>query len=425
MSKNVIVALLAGAVAFGGYHYPIVAEENEEEQENGEEEAEEEEAEEALFEVNDDDLLVLPRLIPDRFTYDSGIDIEYPEDGVKGIFATAHSMGGERADELFDLVDDTALNSMVVDVKDDDGYVTYDTGSDDERIQANTNEFIHDVDGMLERFEESQTYPIARLVVFKDTELANEQPELSFLENGNVWSNNRGESFVNPFSKEVWEYNVEVAKEAARAGFKEIQFDYVRFPEGFENRDDTLEYTEGDYAESEEDNIQNRVAAVTDFVEYAREELRPYGVKVSADIFGYAATVEETPGIGQNFSEISENVDIISSMIYPSHWTPHFGIEQPDLEPYHIVDEYAQLENEILDDLDEPPISRPWLQDFTASYLADGDWMEYGAEEVEAQIQALYDNDIYEFLLWDAANDYSEGADYELDADQDIVGEDN
>ncbi|QQK80711.1 putative glycoside hydrolase [Salicibibacter cibi] len=424
MSKKITVALLAGAVAFGSYHDPASAEEDGEEQENGEEEGGEEE-EEALFELNDDDLLALPRLIPDRFTYDSGVEIEYPEDGVKGVFSTAHSMGGDNADDLVNLVNDTTLNSIVVDVKDDHGFITYETDSDDERIQANTNEIIDDMEGMMDTYEENDIYPIARIVVFKDTELAEEEPELSFLDNGDVWSNNSGESFVNPFSEEVWEYNIEVAKEAAEAGFKEIQFDYIRFPEGFENRDDDLEYTEGNYAESGEDNVQNRVDAVTDFVEYAREELRPYGVKVSGDIFGYAATVDETPGIGQNFTEIAENVDIMSSMIYPSHWTPHFGIDQPDLEPYDIVDEYAQLENELMDDMEDPPISRPWLQDFTASYLSDGDWMEYGADEVEAQIQALYDNDIYEFLLWDAANDYSEGADYELDAEQDIVEEDS
>ncbi|QDI90738.1 GTP-binding protein [Salicibibacter halophilus] len=421
MSKKMTIALLAGAVAFGSYHTPVAAEEDAEEQETGEEEEEEGET---LYELNDDDLLSLPYLIPDRFTYDSGVDIEYPEDGVKGIYSTGHSMGGDRADDLINLVNDTALNSIVVDVKDDHGFVTYDTDSDDERVQANTNEIIGDMDGMMDTFEENDIYPIARLVVFKDTELAEEEPGLSFLDNGDVWANNSGESFVNPFSEEVWEYNIEVAKEAAEAGFKEIQLDYIRFPEGFENRDEDLEYTEGNYADSGEDNVQNRVAAVTDFVEYAREELRPYGVKVSADIFGYAATVEETPGIGQNFTEIAENVDIMSSMIYPSHWTPHFGIDQPDLEPYNIIDEYAQLENELMDGMENPPLSRPWLQDFTASYLPDGDWMEYGADEVEAQIQALYDNDIYEFLLWDASNNYSEGADYELDAQQDIVEED-
>ncbi|WP_059104116.1 putative glycoside hydrolase [Shouchella shacheensis] len=377
--------------------------------------------EETYFPMSDEPLLTVPRLMPDRFTYDSGVDIEYPEDGVKGIYATAYSAGGDQFGSLVDFVNDSSLNSMVVDVKDDHGYITFETESEDELVQANTKDFISDPEGMMDTFEESQMYPIARIVVFKDTVLAEERPDLSFQEDGEVWANGSDESFVNPFSKEVWDYNIEVAKEAAKAGFKEIQFDYIRFAEGFETREDTLEYTEGDYADLDLESTQKRVEAVTDFVEYAREELRPYGVKVSADIFGYAATIPETPGIGQNFSKISENVDIISSMIYPSHWGPYFGIDKPDLEPYKLVDEYSKVENELLAGLEEPPVSRPWLQDFTASYLPDGDFQEYGAEEVEAQIQALYDNGIHEFLLWDAANDYTEGVDYELDAEQDIV----
>src|SRR5699024_5113160 len=101
------------------------------------------------------------------------------------------------------------------------------------------------------------------------------------------------------------------------------------------------------------------VEAVTDFVQFAREELAFYDVDVSVDIFGYAATIPETPGIGQNFSKISENVDVISSMIYPSHWTSYFGIEIPDKEPYRLVTEYAKVENEILGNLENPPKSRP------------------------------------------------------------------
>jgi hypothetical protein len=105
-------------------------------------------------------------------------------------------------------------------------------------------------------------------------------------------------------------------------------------------------------------------------------------------------------------------------MIYPSHWTPHFGLDKPDLYPYEVVDAYAQLENDILNNLDDPPVSRPWLQDFTAQYLGEGNYLEYGKEEVEAQIQALYDNDIYEFLLWNAGNTYSKDVDYMLDIEE-------
>ncbi|SDN19902.1 putative glycoside hydrolase [Alkalicoccus daliensis] len=350
-----------------------------------------------------------------RYSFDSGFTFNYP-DAVRGIFVTGHSAGGQRMESLYDLVEDTALNSMVIDVKEDDGYITFEPEEGNSYLDI-SQPMIDDPEALMRELEEREIYPIARVVVFKDSILAKERPELSFLENGEVWTNRRGEAFVNPYLEEVWEYNVEVGRMAAEMGFQEIQFDYVRFPEGFENRDEELEYDTGNYTDRPEDNVTTRVEAVTDFVAYAREELEPYDVDVSVDIFGYSATISEAPGIGQNFTKISENVDVISSMIYPSHWGPYFGIDKPDLYPYELVDEYAQVENEVLGALEDPPTSRPWLQDFTASYLGSGNYLNYGAEEVEAQIQALYDNDIYEFLLWNAGNRYSEGADYLLDLD--------
>ncbi|WP_130858746.1 putative glycoside hydrolase [Gracilibacillus phocaeensis] len=345
-----------------------------------------------------------------RFTYDSGYDFEYP-DAVRGLYATGNSAGGSRFDSLLDLIDNTDLNSMVIDIKEDGGHITVDPEQElpyEDAIQ----EVIKDPEAMMKRLEEEGVYPIARIVVFKDTQLAEARPDLSFKENGEVWKNNKKEAFVSPFQKEVWDYNVEIAKMAAEMGFQEIQFDYVRFPEGFEHRDEELEYDLGDYQDVDMNNIKKRVEAVTNFVSYARDELSDYDVDVSVDIFGYAATIEETPGIGQNFSRISDNVDVISSMIYPSHWTPYFGIDNPDEEPYRLVDEYAKVENEVLDALDEAPVSRPWIQDFSAPWLYSGPTFEYGVSEVEAQIKALNENGIDEFLLWNSGNSYTEGVDY-------------
>ncbi|MBU9721789.1 putative glycoside hydrolase [Bacillus alkalicola] len=347
-----------------------------------------------------------------RYTFNSGYTFEYP-DAVRGIFVTGHSAGGARFETLLELVNTTALNAMVIDVKDDHGYLTF-RPDEDSPFYDVSQRMIKDPEEMMRTLEENEIYPIARVVVFKDSVLAKERPELSFKENGEVWVNRRGEAFVNPFLEEVWEYNIQIAEKAAQMGFQEIQFDYVRFPEGFERRDEILDYEVGKYTDGE-DNVQKRVDAVTDFVAYARERLQPYGVDVSVDIFGYAATISEAPGIGQNFTRISENVDVISSMIYPSHWTPYFGIDKPDLHPYELVDAYAKVENEVLGALDDPPTSRPWIQDFTASYLGAGNYKVYGVNEVEAQIRALYENEIYEFLLWNAGNSYTEGVNYLLE----------
>lgn len=353
------------------------------------------------------------KLLPDvisRFQYDSGYHFDYP-DAVRGIYVTGHAAGGEKFTKLLDLVNSTDLNAMVIDWKDDWGNLTY-IPDEQSKFKSIGKPYIDNPSEMMKKLEDNKIYPIARIVVFKDTELANVKPEWSFKEGEEVWKNGRNESFVNPFLKEVWDYNVDIAIEAAKMGYEEIQFDYVRFPEGFENRDKTLTYGKGEFAESGESDIAQRVEAVTGFVSYAKEKLKPYGVKVSVDIFGYTATLPEAPGIGQNFSKISEHVDVISSMIYPSHWTSYFGITKPDLEPYKLVSEYAKLENKKLSELKNPPVSRPWLQDFTASYLGTGNYKVYGKAEVEAQIKALNDQGIDEYLLWNAANNYTAGVNY-------------
>ena len=133
---------------------------------------------------------------------------------------------------------------------------------------------------------------------------------------------------------------------------------------------------------------------------------------MSVDIFGYTATLLEAGGIGQNFLQISQNVDVISPMIYPSHWTAYFGIQYPDKHPYELVSEYAKFENKKLSKLQKPPIARPWIQDFTATWLGAGHYIPYGKAQVEAQIRALKDNGINEFLIWDAGNSYTANVDY-------------
>nr|WP_150959601.1 putative glycoside hydrolase [Aneurinibacillus sp. XH2] len=325
---------------------------------------------------------------------------------IRGIYVTAHSAGGSRLNTLLELVDQTDLNAMVIDVKDDWGNITYDTGNSKLEAYDTTYKIIPDIQKLMNTLNEHEVYPIARIVVFKDTILANKRPELSFLNpDGSLWANGKKppESFVNPYSKEVWDYNIEVAKEAAKAGFKEIQFDYVRFPEGFEKRDSILQY---------EQDERSRVEAVAGFVKYAREQLNPLGVRVSVDIFGYAASVPAAEGIGQDFEKISQNVDVISAMVYPSHYTTGwFGAKVPDAEPYTTISGSSVDTHKKLEPLGPlKPIVRPWIQDFTASWVPGH--IKYGKEEIEEQIRALHDNGIEEFLLWNASNKYTPGVNY-------------
>jgi hypothetical protein len=325
---------------------------------------------------------------------------------VKGIYVTAHSAGGSRLTELLNLLDSTELNAMVIDIKDDAGYITYKTDNPLLQKNGNTKPYIGNIQLLMKRLQKHDVYPIARIVVFKDTFLAMKQPELSFVnKDGSLWKNGNGDGFVNPYSKEVWDYNITLAKEAAKLGFMEVQFDYVRFPEGFDKRADILTYIKSD---------SSRVDIVAEFVQYARQELSPLGIRVSVDIFGYAASVPAAEGIGQDMVKISENVDVIAPMVYPSHYsTGWYGATNPDKEPYNvikgsIVDTHKKLEP--LGDL--KPIIRPWIQDFTASWLGSGHYTKYAKKEVEEQIRALKDMGVNEYLLWNAKNRYSKGVTY-------------
>ena len=340
--------------------------------------------------------------------------VEYPKDGVKGIYVTSNSTQGAKMDELVKFIKDSILNTMVIDVKDDTGNITMKLNTGNKQVDKNTLDIV-DGKKLLKKLHDNNIYPIARIVTFKDTKLANEHPEWTFKNSdGSVWTNGKGDSFVNPFMKEVWKYDIDVAKAAAKAGFQDIQFDYVRFPEGFENQADSLTYNKGEYKNSQMSSGDQRVDTITKFLEYANKELKPMGVNVSADVFGYSALVENAPGIGQSFPKISKNVDAISSMIYPSHWSNgDFGLQAPDTEPYKTVNRYIQKENSLLDTLGkDKPISRPWIQDFTASYLGAGNYIDYDAKAISEEVQALKDNGVNEFLLWNAGNDYTEGVNY-------------
>lgn len=334
------------------------------------------------------------------------IDPQADAPKVKGVYVTAYSAGGSRMDQLINLIDDTELNAMVIDIKDDEGYITYKTDNPKLLELGDSQPFIKDIHQLIDRLEKHDIYPIARVVVFKDTILAKKNPELSFRKSdGTVWKNGGGDSFVNPYEREVWEYNLEIAKEAAKLGFKEIQFDYVRFPEGFEKRADSLKYTKTE---------QSRVDVVADFVQYAREELAPMGIRVSVDIFGYAASVPAAEGIGQDFVKISKNVDVISPMVYPSHYSAGwYGSQTPDKAPYQVIKGSMEDTHKKLDELGEKkPIIRPWIQDFTASWLGSGNYTKYGKFEIEEQIRALKDTNVDEYLLWNASNRYTEGVDH-------------
>lgn len=358
-------------------------------------------------------LLKVPVNFPTSSTYDSGINIPYPKEGVKGIYVQAFRAKGTELDKIIQYVDKTDINAVVVDVRDGYGKITMPLETDNQLIKSNTVNEITDTKQLLKTLEKHQIYPIARIVSFGDHLVPYQNPELTFrTQAGTVWNNNEGEAFLNPFLKENWEYIAEIAVGAAKAGFKDIQLDYVRFPLGFELVEKYLDYDLGDFSHYT-DMDEARIAAITEFVEFVRERLKPYDVHLSADIIAHAITSKKIGGIGQKFTNIADHVDVISPMIFPSHWVKGiFGVKDPDKQPYDIVTEYMKIENSYVKELNPSPTSRPWIQAFTADFLGEGNFQLYTAEVISQEIKALKEAGIKEYLLWNAASQYSTEIDF-------------
>lgn len=338
----------------------------------------------------------------------------YPKDGVRGLYFNTGSINiPEVYEGIMGMIEESNLNAVVIDVKDDWGNITVDFDTDNEDIQYANTKLIN-AKTLIDDLHSRGIYVIGRITTFKDSIITKIHPEWGFTkEDGSLWANGHQEAFMNPFLREVQDYNIHIAELAAEAGFDEIQFDYVRFAEGFETFADSLDYSRGEYEKENMDEGDKRVAAITNFVKRARESVQAYGKPISVDVFGYALQAGRASGIGQDFSEISNQADIMCSMIYPSHWGPYsFEIEKPDLEPYELVKRYLKEEQKIFSKLEHKPQSRPWIQDFTASWIGEGNWMEYDADAVQAQIDAIYEAGQNEYLIWNATNKYSKGVDY-------------
>ncbi|MCR3921227.1 MAG: putative glycoside hydrolase [Firmicutes bacterium] len=324
----------------------------------------------------------------------------------KGIYVTGHMVASKnRFEELVTLIEATELNTMVIDVKNDHGLMTYRSEIEIiNEMNANKGAIIKDMDAVLTELNEREIYPIARVVVFRDPHLPEMKKEWAIQKRngGGQWRDPSNFAWVNPYEKNVWDYNIAIAKEAAIKGFREIQFDYVRFPENAKRVDREAEFPGA--------NGRAKDEAIEGFLAYAQEQLKEYNVHVSADVFGVIATSKgDADGIGQNWEKVSPQVDIICPMIYPSHYGPgYFGFSVPDANPAGTINRALVDAIKRNATLETPAVIRPWLQSFTASWVKGN--IVYGPAEVRAQIDAALDLGIDEFLIWNAANRYSSGS---------------
>ena len=320
---------------------------------------------------------------------------------VKGIYVTGPAAGSERMEQLIDLVSSTELNTMVIDVKNDEGNLTYKM-----EVPASANleagiRYVKDMPALIERLHQQGIYVIARIVCFKDPVLAAARPELALrLPDGKAVMDANGLAWVNPYKEEVWDYLCTLAECAARDGFDEIQFDYVRFPIG--NDANAADY-------GVDMSTYPREAGLTDFFNYASKRLHEKQIIFGADLFGTIIGSDvDRDRTGQNYLSIAEHTDAICPMIYPSHYANGtFGMNVPDQYPYETIANALQLSKEELGETDSPKgVVRPWLQCFNAIWV-DGH-ITYGSKEVHDQIQAVYDAGYEEWFLWHASNHYEQ-----------------
>lgn len=416
---------------------------------------------------------------------------------VKGIYVSGPMAGTAGMDNLIALVDRTELNALVIDVKNDDGYLTCELDVPLAEQIGSEKHYIKDLPALVQTCKEKNIYLIARVVAFKDPILAEKMPEWSLHNSdGSIFRDKSGLAWVNPYRKEVWEYLASVGEAAIKAGFDEVQYDYVRF-----STDSRMKQVDFD----DSTKGRTKTEAISGFTLYASERIHAAGGRISADVYGVVIDSEEDQQIvGQNYVEMSRSLDAISPMIYPSHYGPYnYQIPVPDAQPYDTVLAAMQASKMVLAGLDpktgKKPVSadvsgndavdaaivggeavsgnnaadaaadsqstsgttavsgndavqnaenaqaakdakdaqaakdaaaktpalskeeiaqldpttgvqatvRPWLQDFTATWVKGH--ISYGPEEIRAQIQAVYDAGYEEWILWNAANRYTEG----------------
>lgn len=305
---------------------------------------------------------------------------------VKGIYLTMWTVGQkQKMEEILKLIDETDINSVVIDVKGSQGELIY--------------EALQNVDGIIRQLREKNIYTIARVVVFQDSGYAKSNPEVALKnKSGDLWRDRRGFAWIDPAAQGSWEHIVDVAKKSIDLGFNEIQYDYIRFP------------TDGNLLAivyPAWDGQKPRSEVLKEFFAYSRDNLKRYDprVNISLDIFGYTFLRNDDLGIGQVFGDTVEYFDYISPMVYPSHYgAGNFGFENPAEHPYEVI--YKTIE-EGLEALGTEKANiakmkiRPWLQVFDMG-------ARYDSVKIRAQIKAVEDSGLNSWLMWDPKNLYGD-----------------
>lgn len=291
--------------------------------------------------------------------------------------------------------DSTEINALVVDMKDEFG-LNYKSANPDHAKYAGTGYGqLRDVKALTDSLHAHGILAIARIVVFKDPVAARENASWTIrTASGDQWRDHKGTAWVNPYDRRLWAYNIGVAEELVKLGFDEIQWDYIRFPEPFASLPKQV------FAGS---NGMSKPDALAAYLKEAKSRLNALGVRSTADIFGLVTTVHGPLEVGQWWEKVSPQLDVVLPMVYPSHYPPgSFGLKSPNRAPYETIKiaiDTARIRDAKLG-VKAPEHVRPWLQAFSLYKV------EYGAEEIRKQKQAVYDAGYDGWVLWHPGSKY-------------------
>src|SRR5687767_3777558 len=321
---------------------------------------------------------------------------------VRGLYVNRWAVRGQRMWELIDVAKRTEVNALVIDVKDDRGLVLYRSNVRLAReISADTTMPVSHrrVRAVLDTMRAHGIYPIARIVVAKDPLLAEKKLEWSIKRRANQstpWLDKNGKPWLDPHQREVWQYAVDLAKEAVNLGFSEIQLDYVRFP------DEKRLVREAVFPLA---NGRIRAQVIREQLGFTRQALRDTPVPLTIDVFGLTATDTTDMGIGQQWEMFMDQADAVLPMVYPSHFAAGtYGLRNPNASPYATIDRALEDAARRTAGIANAAAIVPWYQDFTLGAP------RYGVAEVRAQIRAGYDNGVMSWMLWNPGSRYTVAA---------------
>ncbi|MFA6554475.1 MAG: putative glycoside hydrolase [Candidatus Paceibacterota bacterium] len=313
---------------------------------------------------------------------------------VKAVYMTSWAAGNQKfRKELFDLVDNTEINSVVIDVKDYSGRISFPMDNPEIKKSGAVEKRIPDIKEFIGKLHDKGVYVIARISSFQDSYLINVHPELAVRNGeGKIWQDYKGVKWLDAGAEPVWEYLVTIGKESYAVGFDELNFDYIRYPSDGNMKDIVYSWSDG----------RTRQEVMKSFFLYLREQFATSSIPLSADLFGLTTSSDDDLGIGQNLSDALMYFDYVSPMVYPSHFSSgYLNYTKPADHPYEVIknsmDQGILKANAVM-----APSSkiRPWLQAFDLGAV-------YTPAMVRAQIQATYDSGLDSWMLWNAGSVYN------------------